>query len=177
MDRRILVAGIGNIFLGDDAFGVEVVRKLATCRVPPEVVLRDFGIRGFDLTYALLEDYEHAILVDAAPRGGAAGTLYVIEPCLEELKQEKPVGPSLDMHNMDPLRVMRLVRYLGGGLSGLTLVGCEPADLDSYDMEQGLSPAVAAAIEPAVSLVQRLIAEQLAGPRDNQPTATTQSRP
>ncbi|HEX2267996.1 MAG TPA: hydrogenase maturation protease, partial [Pyrinomonadaceae bacterium] len=78
-NRRILVAGIGNIFLGDDAFGCEVVQRLLQRELPPEVSVVDFGIRGFDLAYALLEDYELSILVDATPRGDAPGTLYVIE--------------------------------------------------------------------------------------------------
>src|SRR6516225_7125141 len=77
---RILVAGIGNIFLGDDAFGVEVARRLAARPQPDGVRVADFGIRGIDLTYALLDGYETVILVDATPRGGQPGTLYVIEP-------------------------------------------------------------------------------------------------
>lgn len=161
MNYRVLVGGIGNIFLRDDAFGVEVVRRLAGQGLPPGVRLIDFGIRGIDLTYALLEDYEHAILIDAAPRGGTPGTLYVIEPDLQQLDPPGDTAPSLEMHNLDPLRVLRLVKYLGGRLQGLTVVGCEPAVLESDDMEAGLSPAVAAAIEPAVALVQRLVAERL----------------
>ena len=77
---RILIAGIGNIFLGDDAFGVEVARRLVRRRLPDGVRVVDFGIRGLDLTYALLDGYEAVILVDAAPRGGPPGTLYVLEP-------------------------------------------------------------------------------------------------
>ena len=73
-NSRILIACIGNIFLGDDGFGVEVARRLAGRPLPPEVMLKDFGIRGFDLTYALLEPYELVILVDACPRGGEPGT-------------------------------------------------------------------------------------------------------
>ncbi len=85
MKERILIAGIGNIFLGDDAFGVEVVRRLSRSarKLPDEVRIVDFGIRGFDLAYALMEGYEVAILVDATPRGGVPGTLYTIEPDLQ----------------------------------------------------------------------------------------------
>ncbi len=86
MNRRILVAGIGNVFLGDDAFGVEVVRRLAAARLPPEAEVVDFGINGLDLTYALLDGYAAAILVDAIPRGQAPGTLYVIEPEPEDAR-------------------------------------------------------------------------------------------
>jgi len=80
MNPRILIAGVGNIFLGDDAFGVEVVQQMAGRTFPPGVRIVDFGIRGLDLTYALLEDYDAAIIVDALPRGQAPGTLYVVEP-------------------------------------------------------------------------------------------------
>ncbi len=82
---RILVAGIGNIFLGDDAFGVEVARRLSGRELPRGVRVTDFGIRGYDLAYALLDGYETTILIDACPRGEPAGTLYVIEPDLENL--------------------------------------------------------------------------------------------
>lgn len=161
MTHKLLVGGIGNIFLGDDAFGVEVVRQLAQRPQPAAVRLVDFGIRGVDLTYALLDEYQHAILIDAAPRGGLAGDLYVIEPNLAELDVAAGPPPSLEMHNLDPLRVLRLVKYLGGALPSLTVVGCEPAAARSDDMEAGLSPAVAAMIEPAVLLVERLIRERL----------------
>ncbi len=172
MNQKLLLGGIGNIFLGDDAFGVEVVRRLAAFDFPATVRLVDFGIRGIDLTYALLEDYEHAILIDAAPRGGSPGALYVIEPTVDKLDDPGAPPPSLEMHNLDPLRVMRLVKYLGGPLRGLTVVGCEPAH-DSDEMESGLSPQVAAAIEPAVALVQRLVAERLASARPASSTAQT----
>lgn len=161
MSQRLLIGGIGNIFLGDDAFGVEVVRRLANQKFPPGVQLVDFGIRGIDLTYALLEHYEHAILIDAAPRGGTPGTLYVIEPDLCELDTSGDQAPTLEMHNLDPLRVMRLVKYLGGHLQGVTVVGCEPTTREGEEMEFGLSAPVAAAIERAVALVQRLVAERL----------------
>src|SRR6202030_732892 len=86
MKERILIAGIGNIFLGDDAFGVEVVRRLAARKLPDAIRVVDFGIRGFDLAYALMEGYEITILVDATPRGGQPGTLYTIEPDLRSVQ-------------------------------------------------------------------------------------------
>ncbi len=170
MSHSILVGGIGNIFLGDDAFGVAVVRRLAESQLPASVRLRDFGIRGIDLTYALMEDYDHAILIDAAPRGGAPGTLYVIEPSWDEIASDESAAPSMEMHNLDPVRVMRIVKYLGGPSQRMTIVGCEPSQFDAYDMEAGLSPAVAAAIEPAVLLVQRLVAQCLAAQNGDQLT-------
>ena len=101
---RILVAGVGNIFLGDDAFGVEVVQRLARRPLPPEVRVVDFGIRGLDLTYALLDDHEMVVLVDAAPRGGAPGTLYLLE--LDAGAMEAGAAAVIETHGMDPVKVL-----------------------------------------------------------------------
>src|SRR5438034_3478053 len=122
MNPRILIAGIGNIFLGDDAFGVEVVRCLAGRRLPEGVRVVDFGIRGLDLAYALLDGYDAAIVVDVAPRGGRPGTLYVLEPTLPTADE----APLLEAHSMDPVRVLRTVAALGGKVERLLIVGCEP---------------------------------------------------
>jgi len=143
----ILVAGIGNLFLGDDAFGVHVVERLGAQELPPAVQVVDFGIRGLDLAYALLEPHTLTILVDATPRGREPGRLYVLE--LE------PHGlPELDTHAIDPANVLRLVAALGGRPGRMILLGCEPASIDGDD----LSPAVAASIEPACELIRELIA-------------------
>src|SRR5262249_15201119 len=115
---RILVAGVGNIFLGDDAFGVEVARRLARRPLPPEVRVVDFGIRGLDLTYALLDGYETVVLVDAAPRGGPPGTLYVLEPEPGEPPAGE-AGPLFEMHSLDPVKVLRLAAALGGRVERL----------------------------------------------------------
>src|SRR5438128_9638787 len=122
---RVLIAGVGNIFLGDDAFGVHAVRRLATRPLPEGIRVIDFGIRGIDLAYALLEGYEAAILVDAVPRGGKPGTLYVLEPDQESLQDATDAGWA--GHRLDPMNVLRLVRALGGPRPILRLVGCEPA--------------------------------------------------
>ncbi len=121
---RILVAGIGNIFWGDDAFGVEVVRRLAERPLPPGVRVVDFGIRAMDLTYALLEPYEAVILVDAMPRGQAPGTLYVLEPTLETAQ---PANVSIEVHDMNPVKVLRLAQSLGSQVSQLVVVGLRAA--------------------------------------------------
>jgi hydrogenase maturation protease len=164
---KILVACIGNIFLGDDAFGVEVFRHLAERSFPEGVRITDFGIRGLDLTYALLEDWDNVILVDAAPRGEPPGTLYVIEPTPEtaaEAPAQMPDGPLIDAHGMDPVKVLRAVKSMGGTLRRLLVVGCEPAPLDSEDeMQMGLSPQVEAAVPEAVKLIESLIAKIVAG--------------
>ncbi len=160
MTPRILVGGIGNIFLGDDAFGVEVVYRLAGRPVSEDVRLIDFGIRGLDLAYALMDGYDHAILVDAVPGGQAPGTLYVIEPELDETKPT-PASQLPNMHQMDPVQVLRYVTMLGGKPPQLTVVGCEPDRIASEDMSSGMSPSVLAAVDPAVELVETLVGRLL----------------
>jgi hydrogenase maturation protease len=157
---RVLVAGIGNIFLGDDAFGVEVVHRLASRPLPDDVRVVDFGIRSLDLAYTLAEGIELVILVDALPRGGAPGTLYVLEP---ELNGEAFSGElALDGHTMHPLKVLHTVRALGGELREVRIVGCEPACLDpDSEMQMGLSEPVQAALDGAVELVESLIRAHL----------------
>src|SRR5262245_26607892 len=133
---RILIAGVGNIFLGDDAFGVEVARRLMRRPLPEGVRVADFGIRGLDLTYALLDGYEAVILVDAAPRGAPPGTLYVLEPELDGADGPEGHGPVVEMHNLDPQKVLRLTRVLGGAVERVLLVGCEPHPLaEENDMQ------------------------------------------
>jgi hydrogenase maturation protease len=158
---RILIAGIGNIFLGDDAFGSEVARRLALRELPPEVLVIDFGIRGFDLAYALMDGYEVTILVDATPRGEAPGTLYTIEPDLKELEEIDAQGMMVETHGMNPLKVLSMVKSMGGEFKRILLVGCEPAPLESEDGYMGLSAPVAAAVEEAVSLVSSLVTKIL----------------
>ncbi|MBX5491012.1 MAG: hydrogenase maturation protease [Chloroflexi bacterium] len=161
-ERRILVAGIGNIFLGDDAFGVVVAQRLREGALPAGVQVVDFGIRGFDLAYALLDEPDLTVLVDALPRGGAPGTLYVLAPELSAL--EDLSAPALETHSIDPLTVLSLVKTLGGEPRRVLVVGCEPATCEpGADGEFGLSPPVAAAVEEAVAVVQRLVARALAG--------------
>jgi len=161
---RILIAGIGNIFLGDDAFGVEVAQRLLRRRLPEEVRTVDFGIRGLDLTYALLDGYQSVILVDATPRGGTPGTLYVIEPEVSEPSDPAAApGPEmLEMHALDPEKVLRLARALGGRIERVLLVGCEPQPLAREDdMPPALSEPVQAAVDEAVELVESLVARML----------------
>ena len=156
--RRVLVAGIGNVFLGDDAFGVEVVKRLAGRRLPEGVRVVDFGIRGLDLTYALLDGYELVILVDATPRGRAPGTLYVLEP--ETRDDTGPARAVLETHGMDPVKVLELARVMGGRLPLLRVVGCEPATLGDPDTgAMGLSAPVSAAVEGAVTLILSLLSQ------------------
>jgi hydrogenase maturation protease len=156
--KRVLVAGVGNIFLGDDGFGVEVVRRLAEREMPEGVEVKDFGIRGMDLAYALQEDYETVVFVDAVPRGEEPGTVYLIEP---EIEEDGEV--SLDTHGMDPVKVIKLSRALGAKPTRTLVVGCEPQVVlsgeDYDDMLMELSEPVQAAVGEAVKLVESLVEE------------------
>ncbi|HZW29603.1 MAG TPA: hydrogenase maturation protease [Isosphaeraceae bacterium] len=161
---RILIAGVGNIFLGDDGFGVEVANRLARAGLPEEVRVVDFGIRGLDLTYALLEGYESVILVDAAPRGGPPGTLYLLEVGEDGSPTTDGADPLLATHGMDPVKVLRLAAAMGGTVGRLLLVGCEPTPPgQADDLLAGLSEPVQAAVDEAVSLITALVARLLRG--------------
>jgi hydrogenase maturation protease len=152
---KVLVAGIGNIFLGDDAFGVEVARRMAERPVPDGVRVVDFGIRSYDLAYALMDDWDQVVLVDAVPRGGQSGTIYVIEPDLEQLGE-----PNVDAHSMDPVAVLQMVSALGGQVKRMLVVGCEPANVEASDTgEFGLSAPVEAAVEEAIRAIEEIIAK------------------
>ena len=164
----ILVAGIGNIFLGDDAFGVEVVRRLANLQLPQSVRVADFGIRGFDLAYALQDGYETTILVDACPHGEAPGTLYVIEPdlkALDDLALNASEAPQamMEAHTMNPVSVLRMARAMNIGLKNILLVGCEPETLGGEEGQMGLSAPVEAAVDSGVKLLESIIDKVLNG--------------
>ncbi|MDB5355420.1 MAG: hybD [Phycisphaerales bacterium] len=164
MTPRILIAGIGNIFLGDDAFGVEVARRLLCRPQLPAVRVVDFGIRGLDLAYALLDGYELAILVDAVPQGGAPGTLYVLEPQIEPKSGPASPPPAIEAHSMDPAKVLRTVAALGGRPGRVLVVGCEPSPrADVQEMQFEMSEPVSAAVDEAVSLVESLVRRLLNG--------------
>ncbi|HEX3868435.1 MAG TPA: hydrogenase maturation protease, partial [Gemmatimonadaceae bacterium] len=163
--RRILVAGIGNIFFADDAFGVAVARALEGRAWPAGVTISDFGIRGLDLAYALQDGYDAAILIDAMSRGAAPGTIHVIEPALDA---GGDAGPALNAHGMDPVRVLMLARSLGRIPKIVIVVGCEPQDIgESESFERALlelSPPVAAAVRESQRVVERLIEQILNAP-------------
>lgn len=161
----ILIAGIGNIFLGDDGFGCEVVRRLSQRAWPDHVKVFDFGIRGFDLTYALLDGHDVTIFVDATPRGNEPGTLYTIEPALAEIEniEAGARGAMIDAHSMDPMKVLSMVKSMGGTFKKILLVGCEPATFGPEEGQMGLSEPVAAAVPQAVAIVESLVANVLSG--------------
>ena len=154
-NRRILVAGIGNIFFGDDAFGVEVIAALTRADLPENVDAVDFGIRGYDLAYAIMDGYGATILVDITSNGQPPGTLYLMELNPEEIAKQEQKMP--DAHGLDPVQVLRLVHAFGGQIKRLYLVGCEPAVLETEEGEIGLSEVVRAAVPEAVEMIKRLI--------------------
>jgi hydrogenase maturation protease len=166
----ILVAGIGNIFLGDDGFGVEVVRRLTAVKLPAAVRVIDFGIRGFDLAYALQDGYRTTILVDACPRGDAPGTLYVIEPDLKTLDSPESSPAVADAHAMNPLSVLRMARAMNIEINDVLLVGCEPETLGGEEGRMGLSTSVQNAARDAVPMIESLIHKLL---DEVQPNATS----
>lgn len=149
----ILVAGVGNIFLGDDGFGVEVVTRMASRPVPDGVKVADFGIRGVHLAYELLEGYDLVVLVDTVARGDNPGAITVIEP-----DADSDGGVPPDAHDLDPMAVMGLLTDLGGRVGRMLVVGCEPADLGE---QMGLSPPVDAAVDDAIAVVEDLVREHL----------------
>ena len=151
--ENILVAGIGNIFLGDDGFGVEVIEQLRTWSHPETVVVADFGIRGFDLAYALMEDLELAILVDALPRSEPPGTVYLLEP-----DPASAGHAAIEGHAMHPVAVFNLVQALGGRLPRVLIVGCEPL---SVEERMGLREPVSAAVDAAVRMVKELVSKEV----------------
>jgi hydrogenase maturation protease len=165
---RILIAGVGHLFMGDDAFGCHVARRLAERPLPEGVRVVDFGIRGLDLAYAILDGFDTVILVDASPRGHPPGTLFVIEP-----RAGRPHGPTLDAHGMDPARVLETVAALGGRVGRVLVVGCEPAPRHpDADWEMSLSEPVRAAVDEAVLLIESLIAN---GGRYDESTGTSRT--
>jgi hydrogenase maturation protease len=155
----ILVAGIGNIFLGDDGFGSEVARRMAGDFRTHDVRIIDFGIRALDLVYALMDGYDTVVIVDATCRDGEPGTVYVIEPDFDELES---IPAVMEAHNMDPMRVLALARSMGAVLKNVRIVGCEPKTFGPENEGMlGLSPEVRAAIEPATNAIACLITQRL----------------
>ncbi len=153
---KVLIACVGNIFLGDDGFGVEVARSLSKRQLPEGVLVKDYGIRGFDLAYALLDPWDLVIIVDALSRGEAAGTLYVIEP---ELNRPSSANTALNPHGMDPVRVLSLAASLGTISAQVLVAGCEPCDFgDDLEGRMGLSSPIQDVVEAACDMILGLVA-------------------
>ncbi len=159
MSGRVLVAGVGNIFLGDDGFGVEVARRLASRPLPPDVRVADVGIRGVHLAFELLDGVDLLVLADAAQRGEAPGTVTVLEV-------DSPPEPGradwlMDAHDMTPDAVLGLLGALGGQVGRTVVVACEPSELAAGI---GLSGPVEAAIDEAVDAIERIVRAEHSGP-------------
>ncbi len=154
MSDQVLVAGIGNVFFTDDGFGSEVARRLGALPLPDGVRVTDYGIRGMHLAYDLLDGYAGLVVIDALAGEGAPGELSVLEVGPEDLGEGE-----LDAHGMAPVAVLAGLGQLGGSLPPTYIVGCRPGDVGEG---MGLTPAVAAAVEPAIDLVFEVLSEHLA---------------
>ena len=175
MDRRILIAGIGNIFFGDDAFGCEAIRQLSAKELPEGVTATDFGIRSYDLAYAITSGFDTVILVDAVSRGEAPGTVYLIEP--ELAQDEMFAAADVNGHGMNPATVLQLASSLGGILPNIMLVGCEPLSLEPIPSDEAaidgaqsscaLSPPVQNAVPVAIETIMKVVEKVLLKPVTN----------
>ena len=156
-EKQILVAGVGNAWLQDDAFGGECARRLEAGGVPDGVTVMDFGTGGLDLAYEVMRGYDALVLLDASRQGGEPGTLYVLEPDMAEFEGAIEDGETLDPHSMDPMTMLRFVRAIGGWPGRVQVIACEPAIVE--DVGLGLTAPVEAAVERAIALVLETIAE------------------
>jgi hydrogenase maturation protease len=163
VSRHVLVAGIGNVFLSDDGFGVEVARRLAQRTLPEGVRAADFGIRGIHLAYELLEGYDALVLIDAVPMGRAPGTLALVEP---EQVATDPEGPAFDAHTMSPGAVLGMLATFQADVGRIVIVGCEPATVAEG---MGLSAPVSEAVEVAVDLLDEVLADICRPAREESP--------
>ncbi len=167
---NILVAGIGNIFFGDDAFGCEVAHQLMRRPLPEGVTVKDFGIRSYDLAYAMMDGPDITIFIDATQRGQPPGTIYLIEPEINHL--DTASEEVVNAHSMNPIRVLQLIRSLGGQPGRLYLVGCEPAVLETEDGAMGLSQPVQSAIPKAIEMIESLLLAESTAQLQTGATAT-----
>jgi len=160
-DPRVLVAGIGNIFLGDDGFGVEVAQRMRSRELPEGVRVEDFGIRGLHLAYELLDGYDTLVLVDAVPMGEAPGTVQLLEPEVDTARD----APAIEAHSMTPAVVLDMLAGLGGRVDRIFIVGCEP---ERVDEGIGLSEPVELAVDGAVAAIDVLLVELYAPAHSNE---------
>jgi hydrogenase maturation protease len=154
--KQILVAGVGNSWMRDDAFGGSVANRLEQEELPPGVSVFDFGTGGLDLAYEVMRGYDALILLDVSRQGGAPGTLYVMEPDPDEVDPIED-GQVVNPHGMDPETVLRFVKTVGGWPGKVIVIACEPGEVEEMGLE--LSPAVERAVEGAVTLVRETIEE------------------
>lgn len=156
--KRILVAGIGNAWMRDDAFGGKVAEALEDVELPTGVAVFDFGTGGLDLAYEVMRGYSALVLVDVSRQGGEPGTLYVMDADPADIE---PIGDGevVSPHGMDPQTVLRFVKTVGGWPGKVVVIACEPGDVE--EMGLGLTPTVEAAVGGAVDLVLETLKELL----------------
>jgi len=152
----VLVAAVGNMWLGDDGFGGEVAKRLQERSLAPGVEVVDFGTGGLDLAYEVMRGYDALVLVDVSRQGGEPGTLYVMEVDEDSVEGEIEDGAVIDPHGMDPRTVLRFVKAVGGWPGKVVVVACEPAKVE--EMGIGLSDQVAAVVDKAVEVVEQQVA-------------------
>jgi hydrogenase maturation protease len=153
----ILVAAVGNLWLGDDGFAGEVAKRLRERELPSDVAVADFGTGGLDLAYEVMRGYDALVLVDTSRQGGSPGTLYVMEADPDSVGGPIEDGEMLDPHGMDPQTVLRFVKAVGGWPGKVVVVACEPAQIEEVAI--GLSPAVRGAVDTAADLVAETVEE------------------
>jgi len=156
---RVLVAGVGNIFLTDDGFGSEVVRRMAGEELPASVEMVDFGIRGVHLAYQLLDGYDVLVVVDAAPRGHEPGHVSLLEVDPADVADSAQAvsdgqAPLVDAHGLEPAAILSMLGSLGGTVARVVVVACEPA---SVEEGIGLTEPVQAAVPRAIEMVRELM--------------------
>ncbi len=157
-EKQILVAGVGNAWMLDDGFGSVVAQRLEGRDMPSGVKVMDAGSGGLDLAYEIMRGYHALVLIDVSRQGGEPGTLYLIEPDLEEIAPTIEDGEAINPHGMDPKTVLRFVKSVGGWPGKVVVVACEPSGAEE-EMAMELSAEVAAVVERAVDAVFAQIAE------------------
>lgn len=161
---RILVAGVGNVLRADDAFGVEVAKRLAALVLPEEVTVVETGIGGIALVQELQDGYDALVVVDAVDLGRTPGNVFLIDPDVvdvNELTWAEKHDLLADMHLATPGRAMMLAKALGVLPPKRLMVGCQP--VDPHSVGTAMSEPVTAAVGVAVNEVLRHVGELLAG--------------
>jgi hydrogenase maturation protease len=155
--KHILIAGVGNAWMKDDAFGGAVAERLTKRDLPAEVAVFDFGTGGLDLAYEVMRGYDALILIDISRQGGEPGTLYLMSPDQESVEAGIEDGQVINPHGMDPQTVLRFVKSVGAWPGKVVVIACEPAAVE--EMGLGLSDEVASAVDHAVELVLKTVEE------------------
>ena len=155
LKKRVMIAGIGNIFMKDDGFGSAVVQKMSHKQFPEGVELKDFGTGGLKLAYDLMKGYDGLIFIDASARGGTPGTMYLIEPSEDDFSGDLEQGGPINPHDADPATVLRFVKSIGAWPGKVSIIACEPQTTEDFSI--GLSESVNTAIDQAIEMVDELI--------------------